>query len=972
MATPKDPLTLLQVLEDEYIALHGQDPPGYERPDHTLSSASTPEQKIQLEREQLETYYSSVHRGKPQAALCLSGGGIRSATFCLGVIQALAKGRLLEEFDYLSTVSGGGYIGSWLTAWLHHAGDPVQVFEALRTSTATAHEPDEIVHLREFSNYLSPQVGLFSADFWTLLAIYLRNLLLNWLVLLPALIIPLLLPRLYLASLNELAERPRISWSLLVVGAILQIWVIAQLDWSQPSLGWSRTERQRRHNNQGKFLRWIWIPLLASAVVLTVAWYGISLHRDQEPPIFIFVGFQCAVSLVAWFCNFVASLVYYQVSIKKQENDSSLQEGSQVGVLAARLAKELLFILPVAAIGGLLIWRFATWSLIEPRPVSADGAIPHETLLRYACLAPSLFLGSFLLTGALLHGIVNAITKSDSDLEWTARSAAWTLIAILVWSCGAAVVLWGPVALISLFKSNLFLGTTATGVGGLSGLTVALLGKSEKTPASSDDDRRLSRIAEQISLIGRVRQYAVKLAVPAFILFLVIGLTLVSDWIMRQLPPDGSGLPIGPFEKAFVGIKLWPTLIVWTVIFAAITFGFGFVVNINKFSLHGMYRNRLIRAYLGASRPHRTTSPSYVPFTGFDRQDNIRLCNLKCEKPNAQTAPEAAMAGKPPLELSAIRPFQVINIALNLVAGKELAWQERKAESFTATALHCGCGSPRMGYRSSEEYGGGTDQFSGGRPGAMSLGGAMAISGAAASPNMGYHSSPTMAFLMSLLNVRLGMWFGNPGKAGSRGQLPTYGRSSPRQANRPFIDEALGLTDDSHPYVYLSDGGHFENLGLYEMVRRRCRYIVVCDAGQDPTFVFEDLGNAVRKIYIDFGVRIVFDTPLSIFPRQSVSSNNCAHYSAIGTILYSEVDGVADCDGKLLYVKPAFYGKEPADVCSYAKKFLDFPHDTTADQFFSESQFESYRGLGFYVMDKLIARNGQVPPQVPSDLFRPA
>jgi hypothetical protein len=311
----------------------------------------------------------------------------------------------------------------------------------------------------------------------------------------------------------------------------------------------------------------------------------------------------------------------------------------------------------------------------------------------------------------------------------------------------------------------------------------------------------------------------------------------------------------------------------------------------------------------------------------------------------------------------------VINIALNLVSGKDLAWQERKAESFTATALHCGCGYPRVGYRTSKEYGGGKDSFSGGRTGAMSLGGAMAISGAAASPNMGYHSSPTIAFLMTLLNVRLGMWFGNPGKAGSIGRWPAYGRSAPLQANRPFIDEALGLTDDSHPYVYLSDGGHFENLGLYEMVRRRCKQILVCDAGQDGTFAFEDLGNAVRKIYVDLGVRIVFDTPLSIFPRQEVPTPESARYSAIGTIRYSEVDGVPDSDGKLLYIKPAFYGKEPADVCSYAKQSTEFPHDSTLDQFFSESQFESYRGLGFFVMDKIISPNGQ-PLQNMAALFQ--
>src|SRR5262249_58439421 len=86
----------------------------------------------------------------------------------------------------------------------------------------------------------------------------------------------------------------------------------------------------------------------------------------------------------------------------------------------------------------------------------------------------------------------------------------------------------------------------------------------------------------------------------------------------------------------------------------------------------------------------------------------------------------------------------------------------------------------------------------------------------------------------------------------------TYSRPGPDFALAPLIEETFGLTTDERPYIYLSDGGHFENLGLYEMVRRRCRYMVVVDAGCDPTYTFEDLGNAVRKIAIDLGVKIRF------------------------------------------------------------------------------------------------------------------
>ena len=123
---------------------------------------------------------------------------------------------------------------------------------------------------------------------------------------------------------------------------------------------------------------------------------------------------------------------------------------------------------------------------------------------------------------------------------------------------------------------------------------------------------------------------------------------------------------------------------------------------------------------------------------------------------------------------------------------------------------------------------------------------------------MGYHSAPPVTFLLAFFNVRLGWWLGNPGPAGRN----TFDRSCPRIAVRPMLAEAFGLTDAANPYVYLSDGGHFENLGLYEMVLRRCHYIVVSDGSCDADRSFTDLGNAIRKIRIDLGIDIEIETEL--------------------------------------------------------------------------------------------------------------
>jgi hypothetical protein len=120
-----------------------------------------------------------------------------------------------------------------------------------------------------------------------------------------------------------------------------------------------------------------------------------------------------------------------------------------------------------------------------------------------------------------------------------------------------------------------------------------------------------------------------------------------------------------------------------------------------------------------------------------------------------------------------------------------------------------------------------------GRPGGprgITLGTAVTISGAAASPNQGYHSSITLAFLLTMFNVRLGWWLGNPGAAGEK----TYDHDNPTSTVNLLAREMMGETNDTYAWIYLSDGGHFENLGLYEMVLRRCRYIVVSDGGCDP------------------------------------------------------------------------------------------------------------------------------------------
>jgi hypothetical protein len=328
--------------------------------------------------------------------------------------------------------------------------------------------------------------------------------------------------------------------------------------------------------------------------------------------------------------------------------------------------------------------------------------------------------------------------------------------------------------------------------------------------------------------------------------------------------------------------------------------------DVNLFSIYHFYRQRLTRCYLGASRcklraPH--------PFTGFDPRDDIKLAELIREA-----------EGK----LQCQRPYPIHNTAMNLVAGKQLAWQERRAAAFAFTPMASGYsftlpdekGLLLSHYRPTAQYMGG-----------VWMGSAMSISGAAASPNMGYHSSPALTFLMTVFNVRLGHWSPNPANE------THWMKHDPPFGGTYLLKELFGLTEYSSPFVYLSDGGHFENLGIYELVRRRCACIVAIDAGQDSNSQFDDLGNAIRKCYADFGVVIDIHA-------EDLESG----YSAVGRITYPDAPPAT-----LIYIKPRLTGTEPADLLNYKCTHPGFPHESTTDQWFDESQFESYRKLGYWI-----------------------
>jgi len=927
-----------------------------------------------------------VAAGALRSALCLSGGGIRSATFNLGILQGLARHGLLERFDYLSTVSGGGFIGGWLSAWIAREdgidenGDRKDgIKEVTSQLTATPQsplqvEPKPIEHLRIYSNYLSPQPGLLSADTWTLVASVLRNLLLNWVIFMPVLFALLLVPRLWTSILFRSTDEthPTAYWKYsipisLAVALLSGIWGIAYIGWNLPSANsYNKNPKSPRFKGGQGFFIWrclIWLVLSAAALSVFLwasrktgnifSWTSFTFSKGSLTQLHFFVYAELLI-----LPGLLACLAKVWAKADGRKGPRFYSSLFIVGVL---------IILAQALIGYLAILVVTNWLRVT-----------DQEAVRYAIFSvPVLLLLKVL--GAILIAGLSSWVANDDDQEWWARAGAWVFIVMLAWIVVNFLVLYGPLLILTLNTTyetlkhgeisklswpdiGKILGTI-TGV--VSGFITLLGGFSAKTPANAKE-------AQKAGIGGILLGALTTLLAPIFLGFVFILISLATNWILiSRVGEFLSGQLDEPLPQPYFPIKTWhidllqttPVRLVALLIFLLLllVFVLGPFISTNAFSLQFLWRNRIIRAYLGASNRKRRPNR----FTGFDTYDNLQMFELR-KQPEGVEQP-TPREGREDLKTvpATSKLLHILNLALNLTGGEKLQWQDRRAESFTVSPLHCG--SYWLGYRRSFRYGG--------REGGISLGAAVAISGAFVSPNMGYMmTSPVVRFLMALFNVRFGAWLGNPGPAGDRPKFlerlltwPTkllrgridhpFQLDSPTLSVLPFISEAFGDIDDKAAYVYLSDGGHFENLGLYEMVLRRCRFIVVSDASTDPEYSFQSLAMSIRQIRVDLGVPIDIQELSVTNPAQDMKNKYCA----IGKIRYSCVDrdqsdaetSDQDYDGVLIYIKPSLIGEEPRDIINYWQDRHTFPQEVITDQWFSEAQFESYRALGSYIIDAI-------------------
>jgi hypothetical protein len=841
--------------------------------------------------------------------VAFSGGGIRSATFNLGILQALADMDILRWVDYLSTVSGGGYIGSWLAAWIKRqpggtAGSPVQEVQSQLDPAQGARpsaEPLNPIHfLRQFSNYLTPRVGFFGADTWTMIAIYLRNVILNQVILISTIALVLLVPRFAGWPFQNGTNPAWPEWVSLLALTIAMVFV-----------GWNllRLEANGGHRKlpfyaaQGGIQIMVAAPVLVAAYFSSLAlWrYTNTLDAPFRGPLeflqrwSLTAGTFTALLLVAGF----AGIFRRSVKLRK---------------VPAAFGLVLLSAAVPGVLGGFMLWGVAAlFHVFKP----GDGGAWHAL-----AWGPPMLMAVFSLA-AILHLGLMGLAFPDSGREWWSRLGAWLGIYMLSWAALVTVTIYGPLILALSAKAlaGISFAWIATTVGGL------MAGRNSETGprsiASSSVVRMLAESAPYVFIAGLLVAIAtgLQLLLPcldAHAAGCAAQGALFANWsnlgeipIMLEHFQIMNGIPLASVAWSFAALAAIAVVLAWRV-------------DINEFSMHHFYRNRLVRCYLGAS--HRREPQA---FTGFDAHDDLKLADL---------------AGP-----GFTGPYPLVNTTLNLVRGDNLAWQQRKGASFIFTPKFCGyqvaCrpeagGDARPSHLAEDAIWPGyreTRHYAYPELGGVSLGTAMAISGAAASPNEGYHSSPATAFLMTVFDVRLGWWLGNPATA-------KYRQSAPKFALFQLMRELFGLTDQQSQFVYLSDGGHFENLGIYELVRRRCRYIIACDADQDGDLGFGDLGNAIRKCRTDMGVEIEID--IDAIRRQANGMSNW--HCGVGTIHY-ETLGEGAAPGTLVYIKSSLTGDEAADVMSYRTEEPAFPHQSTADQWFDEAQFESYRKLGYHV-----------------------
>lgn len=822
--------------------------------------------------------------------LALSGGGIRSATLCLGVLQSLARGQLLRRVDFLSTVSGGGYIGSFLGRLYDRLrnkgpGNPgtfpnvhpaVQVEQALHD-----HQSAPLSWLRRHGNYLAPRGA---GDGRTNFAVFVRNLL---------------------------------SVHLVVGLALFSIFAVVD---------------GLRHTVLDPIMTTVGLAFDCSDLPighLVSSWLGPFFS-----PWFI------VVEMLILFLVIPRIIGYWLVS---QDTHEAFK----------RIPLTLLLIVS----GGLLLLGVTNGLRLElvMSGLSLLTSIVHVEVAWHDGTLRERASG----TGGVETQRLRTRNFLTYELGLALSLTGAALVLVLVDTLGHGIYEWKVEQNVTYTRVFAGLMAAIMAVMPAARFLTGLISQPESGRPSA-----LVRILKRDMVVGAM----------TVVLFT---LPLVSySFAAHAVFSDGQ-TPLFGWSLTLAAVLATCAL----ALPSAVTF-------VNRSSLSQTYAARLARAFLGASNPLRHR-PEGADVTEVMPGDDVP--SIRDYKPHEASG-----------------PFHLINLTLNESVDSDSLGVKRDRQGLIVAVSSLAMTVGEVWH--SRWVTSGTRQDSvkhraparleplGARPGSphplidlqgepadaaemLSLRTWIGLSGAAIDPGRGRSSRLGISLLMGLVNMRTGYWWDSGiSHAGRRG-FPdlTFSRRLLYLVPRLFATQSLLICEwlNRFPgpwtrFWHLSDGGFFENLGAYELIRRRLRRIVIVDAGADPEFTFEDLAEMIRKVRIDFDATVepltageiarlrqnlipatvsqALGTLDELSPKAALGSEppKSTCHATLLRVTYGD-DPAGTHTGLILYIKATVTGDESVDVCNYHRTQPEFPHEPTADQFFDEPQWEGYRKLGEHI-----------------------
>ncbi|MFZ1326026.1 MAG: patatin-like phospholipase family protein [Candidatus Contendobacter sp.] len=784
----------------------------------------------------------SFDLNSPYIGLALSGGGIRSATFCLGVLRGLAKNGVLRHFDYLSTVSGGGYIGSALGRMYQKFKNVDAVEKALQDN-----QSEEVRWLRHNGRYLTPSG---SKDWSILFSVYLRS---------------------WLAIQWEYFILVSFFCSLMIFPHLLGI----ELFYYLPT-------REIQYSFE-TFIKSPWLVLGIIIFSVGFPWYLVKYFQSS----YVFFRKKSAKEnkkihqsinikrltdyflIILLFFSFLYLLIYldktiilFQISLKffKDSFEISIQLKTLISAILVMMFLSALF-------ANIWMHLYGFWSVTPDKDINK---------FRYK----------------QTKGLRNTIVSTGVLL----------LIGILDW------LSWELWKIMRDFNFNF-------GITSFLGVSITILTSSRIAIEYFSQQSKTARGG----LVGRFKGIFLNFFSALSVFISTLAYATLVQWAI--------------FSPDFIQSLMWTTWII--ILGVALIWICRFGSNsqwINDTSLHPFYRARLTRAYLGAANEKRFSEGEGENFKrqykSVDQVADGDDIEIEEYKPDIYGG-----------------PLHLINLCLNetknSTPGKHGVNLDRKACPVTISSYFVEVNRKISKFRK-DIHQGSLAQW-------ISVSGAAASSGAGARTNRGWSS------LVYLFGARLGYWAlqFKEKQSANESQLIIW-NYLPKLAMQ--WSELTANYDTAAPYCLLSDGGHFENTGVYPLISRKLPFIILVDCGADPQYRFTDLQELIRRTRIDHQVEITFysrgeaaklfpnskQISLEILSPEEMSDNRSTRGVMLARIRYPD-----ESFGTLLIIKPNLHEYLPLDIKVYARENSVFPQQPTADQFFDEAQWESYQRLGF-------------------------